>query len=109
MSNKYIILIFHAVLSGAKLLNSKNRLWFFGQRGLHFWLLDIFFPFELTTFSVTFSHPLETVYGIWVSFLLLLNREPLLVLDTVAHIVSLSPREMQAGGLWISVQPGLIE
>lgn len=54
MSNRYIILIFHEIILGAKLLNSKNRLWFFGQRGLHFCLLDISFPFELTKFSVTF-------------------------------------------------------
>ena len=54
MSNKYIMLIFRAILLGAKLLNSKNCLHFFEQQGLHFWLLDISFPFELTKFSVTF-------------------------------------------------------
>lgn len=54
MSNKYIMLIFHAILLGAKLLNGKNRLRFFGQQGLLVCLLDVSFPFELTKFSVTF-------------------------------------------------------
>lgn len=54
MSDKYIMLIFRAILLGAKLLNSKNCLLFFGSRGYHFWLLDISLPFELTKFSITF-------------------------------------------------------